>query len=86
MRREVCGSAGGGTADDRGASSVQARARLQIGGRARGGAHVEHAGHVRDAGRVEAQRLVEGLRFLPSRKQGVRYRARCGMGDRKAWG
>ena len=37
----------------------------------RGGAHFEHARHVRDAGRVEAQRLVEGRRVLPSRKQGV---------------
>eukprot|EP00964_Phaeocystis_antarctica_P054461 scaffold32020_cov57-Phaeocystis_antarctica.AAC.1 len=35
------------------------RARLQIGGRARGGAHPEHVGHARDAGGVEAQRLVE---------------------------
>ena len=53
----------------------------------RGGAHVEHAAHPRDAGRVEAHRLVEGPRGLPSRKQGMRYRARCGTGDiRKAWG
>ena len=43
----------------------------------RGGAHTEHPVHVRDAGRVEAQRLVEGRRFLPSRKQGLRCRARC---------
>ena len=59
VRREVCGSAGGGAADDHGARSVQARARRRIWGRARGGAHKEHAGHVRDAGGVEAQRLVE---------------------------
>ena len=53
-------------AGDRGARSVQGRARLQIGGRARGGAHAEHVGHVRDAGGVEAQRLVERLvRGLP---------------------
>eukprot|EP00964_Phaeocystis_antarctica_P027055 scaffold15231_cov60-Phaeocystis_antarctica.AAC.3 len=50
--------------DDRGARSVQERARLQIGGRARGGAHGEHVAHVRDAGGVEAQRLVE-RRALP---------------------
>ena len=37
-----------------------------------GGAHVEHGVHGRDAGRVEAQRLVERLRFLPSRKGGTR--------------
>eukprot|EP00964_Phaeocystis_antarctica_P115594 scaffold79541_cov42-Phaeocystis_antarctica.AAC.1 len=45
---------------------VQGRARLQIGGRARGGAHVEDLVHVRDAGGVEAQRLVESSRTLPS--------------------
>ena len=33
-----------------------------------GGVHLEHFLHGRDAGRVEAQRLVERLRFLPSRK------------------
>ena len=44
---------------DRGARGVQARARAQIGSRARGGAHVEHEGHGRDAGGVKAQRLVE---------------------------
>eukprot|EP00964_Phaeocystis_antarctica_P157293 scaffold127415_cov63-Phaeocystis_antarctica.AAC.2 len=56
-RREVAG--------DRGARSVQGRARLQIGSRARGGAHVEHAAHVSNAGGVEAQRLVERRRSLP---------------------
>ena len=29
-------------------------------------AHAEHVNHGRDAGGVEAQRLVEGLRVLPS--------------------
>ena len=52
-------------ASDRGARSVQGRARLQIGSRARGGAHEEHGAHVRDAGGVEAQRLVERRRALP---------------------
>eukprot|EP00964_Phaeocystis_antarctica_P041072 scaffold23483_cov58-Phaeocystis_antarctica.AAC.2 len=52
-------------AADRGARSVQERARLQIGRRARGGAHVEQVAHVRDAGGVEAQRLVERRRCLP---------------------
>eukprot|EP00964_Phaeocystis_antarctica_P045214 scaffold26017_cov39-Phaeocystis_antarctica.AAC.1 len=56
-RREATG--------DRGTRSVQGRARLQIGGRARGGAHVEHVGHGCDAGGVEAQRLVERRRGLP---------------------
>jgi hypothetical protein len=32
---------------------------------ARGAAHFEHAAHVRDAGCVPAERLVEGVRFLP---------------------
>eukprot|EP00964_Phaeocystis_antarctica_P026935 scaffold15160_cov57-Phaeocystis_antarctica.AAC.2 len=57
-RREAAG--------DGGASSVQWRARLQIGDRARGGAHIEHAVHGRDAGgvpvgyvRVEFIPLVE---------------------------
>eukprot|EP00964_Phaeocystis_antarctica_P129384 scaffold93232_cov57-Phaeocystis_antarctica.AAC.3 len=49
------------------------------------GAHGEHVAHVRDAGRVEAQRLVERQRGLPSRKQGVRCRARCGLGGGRAW-
>eukprot|EP00964_Phaeocystis_antarctica_P164694 scaffold143289_cov87-Phaeocystis_antarctica.AAC.1 len=56
-RREAAG--------DRGASSTQRRARLQIGSRARGGAHPEHVGHGHDAGGVEAQRLVERIRALP---------------------
>eukprot|EP00964_Phaeocystis_antarctica_P136940 scaffold101430_cov52-Phaeocystis_antarctica.AAC.1 len=50
---------------DRGACSVQERARLLIGSRARGGAHVEHAPEVSDAGGVEAQRPVERRRTLP---------------------
>ena len=55
-----CDPGGGGrAAGDGGASSVQGRARLQIGGRAREGAHPEHVAHVCDAGGVEAQRLVE---------------------------
>ena len=60
-RREAAG--------DRGARSVRGRARLQIGGRARGGAHPEHAVHALDAGGVEVQRLVERRRILPSRKE-----------------
>eukprot|EP00964_Phaeocystis_antarctica_P161740 scaffold134170_cov109-Phaeocystis_antarctica.AAC.1 len=46
-------------------TACMGRARLQIGGRARGGAHVEHVPHGRDAGGVEAQRLVERRRLLP---------------------
>ena len=65
-RREVAG--------DGGARSVQERARLQIGGRARGGAHMEHLLHGCDAGGVEAQRLVERRRVLP-RVERRAYRA-----------
>ena len=50
------------------------------------GANVEHAVHVRDAGRVKAQRLVERRRVLPSRKEGLRCGARCGLGGGRAWG
>jgi len=42
------------------------------GGQGTRGAHVEHVSHVRDLGRVEAERLVERLRVLPSRKAGMR--------------
>ena len=66
VRRKVYPLAGAReAAGDRGARSVQARARLQIRGKARGGAHPEHVVHVRDAGGVEAQRLVERRRLLP---------------------
>jgi hypothetical protein len=41
------------------------------------GAHLEHPAHGRDAGGVEAQRLVEGERALPSRREGMR----CGEGE-----
>ena len=49
-RREMAGDA---------PSSVQGRARLEIGSRACGGAHEEHVAHACDFGRVEAQRPVE---------------------------
>ena len=62
-RREAAG--------DRGARSVQERARLQVGGGAWGGAHLEHAVHGRDAGGVEAQWLVERRRVLPRVERGV---------------
>ena len=73
-------------AGDRGASSVEGRARLQIRGRARGGAHLEHVGHDCNAGRVEDERLVERNRALPSQMQGIRCGSRCGTGGERAWG
>ena len=63
--------------------------RMRLGDRARARrAHREHVGEVRDAGRVEAQRLVEVFRVLPSRKEGMRCGARCGLQGEgaKAWG
>eukprot|EP00964_Phaeocystis_antarctica_P039396 scaffold22532_cov76-Phaeocystis_antarctica.AAC.1 len=60
-RREGGGRGGG-------ASRMQGRARLEV--RAQG-THAKHQLHGRDAGRVEAQRLVELLRALPSRKDGI---------------
>ena len=65
VRGEVYGSARREAAGDNRASSVQRRARVQIGGRPRGGAHLKHGMHFRDAGGVEGQRLVERRRFLP---------------------
>ena len=50
------------------------------------GAHPEHFAHVRDLGRVEAERLVERLRVLPSRKAGMRRGKRCGAGGVRALG
>ena len=69
-RREAAG--------DRGAGSVQGRARLQIGG----GVHREHLAHTRDAGGVEAQRLVERRRGLPKVKRRACGAVRgCGLAD-----
>ena len=62
---EVQGTGRSEAAGDRGARSLQGRARVQIGSRARGGAHEEHFAHGYDAGGVEAQRLVERRRSLP---------------------
>jgi hypothetical protein len=50
-------------------------------------AHLEHVAHGRDAGGVKAQRLVEGRRGLPSRREGMRCRwERCEPGGGWAWG
>ena len=56
------------------------------GGQSTRGAHVEHLVHVRDLGRVEAERLVELVRPLPSRKAGMRCAVRCGPGGVRALG
>jgi hypothetical protein len=67
-RREGPGC-GGGTqaAHARGKGPTQG-----LGAKGTRGAHVEHVLHVRDAGGVQAQRLVEGRRGLPSRREGMR--------------
>eukprot|EP00964_Phaeocystis_antarctica_P005650 scaffold3075_cov33-Phaeocystis_antarctica.AAC.1 len=66
------------------ARSVQKRARLQIGSRARGGAHGEHVLHGCDAGGVEAQRLVERLSALPRAERSA-YDAAAGCGPARWW-
>ena len=55
-------------------------ARLKAGGQGTRGAHLEHALHGRDLGRVEAERLVELVRALPSRRAGMRCGKRYGPG------
>jgi len=58
-----------------------------LGAKGTRGAHVEHVAHVRDAGGVEAQRPVEGVRLLPSRREGMRCGGeRCEPGGGRAWG
>jgi len=60
---------------------ARGKARLKaVGGQGTRGAHLEHAAHVRDLGGVKAQRLVEGVRVLPSRRGRVRCGVRCGLG------
>ena len=59
-----------------------------LGAKGTRGAHVEHGAHGCDAGGVKAQRLVEGRRVLPSRREGM---LRCGgerwePGGGRAWG
>ena len=68
-----CGPGGGRAWGGRSASGMHGeKARLEaVGGQGTRGAHHEHVGHVRDLGGVKAQRLVEGVRGLPSRKGGA---------------
>eukprot|EP00964_Phaeocystis_antarctica_P045219 scaffold26019_cov69-Phaeocystis_antarctica.AAC.2 len=86
-----CGLAGG----RRRATAPHAACRTADWGQGMGEAHPEHVAHVRDAGGVKAQRLVERRRVvpsvfprlveprraLPSRKEGMRCRARCVLFD-----
>ena len=50
------------------------------------GTHPKHAAHVHDAGRVEAQRFVELLRVLPSRKGGHTKQGEVRAGRRQGGG
>ena len=63
--------------------------KLRLGDRARlCGAHPKHTAHVRDSRRVKARRLIERLRVLRSRKEGIditRSEVRAGT-DGWAWG
>jgi hypothetical protein len=88
------GRVAGREAGGRGAAAAQAastgRARLRA-WRLQGkrGAHPEYSVHVRDLGGVKAQRLVEGARELPSRRERhamwgeVRAGRREGLGRRR---
>ena len=58
------------------AACTVGRPDSRLGGQGTRGAHVEHVEHVRDAVGVKAQRLIEGVRVLPSRKGGMRYAGR----------
>jgi hypothetical protein len=63
------------------------RADSRLGGQGTRGAHVEHVAHVRDIGRVQAQQLVEGVRALPSRREGRAMRGEVRAGRREGvWG
>jgi len=78
-----CGARCGPEVGGRGAAAAQAacsgKGRLKAGGgQGTRGAHVEHAVHGRDLGGVKAQRLVEPLRALPSRREGHMHMLRCG--------
>jgi len=65
---------GGGTREGVGRRRRKRHARGRpdsgLAGQGTRGAHVEHGNHVRDLGGVKAQRLVEGVRVLPSRREG----------------
>jgi len=78
MRVEVRPRKRGRAWDGGGASGAHAEGLLKAGGQGAGEAHLEHLAHGYDARRVDAQRLVEGLRFLASRKEGIRCGAMCG--------
>ena len=70
MRCELCAVRREGVGRRRRKRRARGRADSRLGGQGTRGAHLEHAVHGRDLGGVNAQRLVEGVRFLPSRREG----------------
>ena len=74
IERKACEAGSMRGARVRGAVEVQGACegpKGNQGGRGTGGAHRKHVRHVCDSRRVEAQRLVERLQSLPSRKEGI---------------
>jgi hypothetical protein len=84
-RREGLWCGGGTQAACMGMARLKAWGPRAVGHAQR--AHREHVVHGRDAGGVEAQRLVEGRRALPSRREGMRCGGeRCEPGGGRACG
>jgi len=87
-----CGArCAGREAGGRGAAPAQAacteKARLKAcGGQGTRGAHPEHVAHVRDLGGVKAQRLIERVRVLPSRREKHAMRGEVRAGRREGVG
>ena len=82
MRGEVRAGRREGLGRRRRKRHARGKARLKAcGGQGTRGAHEEHAVHVRDLGGVKAQRLVEGVRVLPSRREGHAMRGEVRAGE-----
>jgi hypothetical protein len=63
---------------------ARGKARVKaVGGQGTRGVHVEHVVHACDLGGVKAQRLVEGVRGLPSRREGHTMRGEVRAGRRE---
>ena len=87
MRGEVRAGRREGVRRRRRKRHARGKARLKaVGGQGTRGAHEEHVGHGRDLGDVPAQRLVEGVRVLPSRREGRAMRGEVRAGRREGVG
>ena len=87
VEKRACDAGRGAGREVGGREAVAAQASMHGGrpepcreGQGTRGAHVEHVFHVRDLGGVKAQRLVEGRRVLPSRKEGHAMRGEVRAG------